>query len=262
MPYYHVYISNSVEIEELDFSRKALVEHIVGPFMSGKKFLCKGKFVDPFKVKEIRIFKTEETSSQFSESTVRLLYQLNLSALNELSEIASDVTRDFIVAAPAKGKNVFIVHGRDAKPVRELKDLLQKVGLNPIVLHEQPSESRTIIEQLERYSDVGYVFIILTPDDIGALRSRFVQRRPGLLIKRSLKSFLELKPRARQNVILELGFFIGKLGRDRVCCLHKGDVELPSDIRGMVYISFKASINQARNKIIKELRKAGYEVKA
>lgn len=70
-----------------------------------------------------------------------------------------------------------------------------------------------------------------------------------------------LRNRARQNVVLELGYFIGKLSRDRVCCLHKGDVELPSDMHGIVYIFFKKSVNEVRHKIIKELKEAGYEIK-
>jgi len=70
-----------------------------------------------------------------------------------------------------------------------------------------------------------------------------------------------LKPRARQNVVLEFGYFMGLLGRDRVCCLYKGNVELPSDMHGIVYISFKESVTEVRNKIIKELKAAGYEIK-
>lgn len=294
MPYYHVYISNSVELEELDLSKKALVEHVVKPFLSGEKFLCRGKFVDPFEIKRIRIFRTEKPSSQFSESTVRLLYSLNLSALTELSDIASDVTRDFITRAPTKGKNIFIVHGRVTKPVRELKAMLQRFGLNPIVIHEQPSGSRTIVEKLEKYSDVGYAFVILTPDDIGvsfqdlfektakcsyedeALNAarRILEQSKGNIERfiefnqkfmqepEDASKFLEfLIPRARQNVVLEFGYFMGLLGRDRVCCLYKGDVELPSDLHGIVYIPFKETINEVRNKIIKELKAAGYEIR-
>ena len=62
-------------------------------------------------------------------------------------------------------------------------------------------------------------------------------------------------------MILEFGYFIGKLGRDRVCCLYKGDVELPSDMHGIVYIPFKDSVEEARDMIIKELREAGYEIR-
>ena len=146
---------------------------------------------------------------------------------------------------PISARNVFIVHGHDVQPVKQLKEMLAEFGLNPIVLHEQPSGSRTIIEKLERYSDVGYAFVILTPDDVGC---------------QGLGLIGVLNPRARQNVVLEFGYFIGRLGRDRVCCLYKGDVELPSDMQGIVYVPFKESLQECRNKIAKELRNAGYKI--
>jgi len=182
--------------------------------------------------------------------------------------------------APLSNK-VFIVHGRNHEPMKELKKMLKDFGLKPIVLHEQPSASRTIVEKLEKYSDVGYAFAVLTPDDVGCLNKIYLhsykvcEHEKGdsdEKRKQKTETFFRqmtgtLKNRARQNVILEFGYFIGKLdrdgvsGRDRVCCLLKGDVERPSDMHGIVYISFQESINEVRNKIIKELKAAGYEIK-
>jgi len=209
-------------------------------------------------------------------------------------------------------KNVFLVHGRDHKPTEELKTMLTGFGLKPIVLHEQPSGSRTIVEKLEKYSDVGYAFVILTPDDIGAL-DRDTMKKIDRIIKETISVaqnvwHMKAKPphigtstriagdlsdgisrttsemnrispehiektrrklrtlrssfgyRARQNVVLEFGYFIGLLDRDRVCCLYKG-VVLPSDMSGIVYIPFKESVNEVRDKIVKELKAAGYEIK-
>ena len=174
--------------------------------------------------------------------------------LNDLPYIKQEVYY-FVEKKKAKEKivplsnRVFIVHGRDTESLKELKTMLSGFGLNPIVLHEQPSGSRTIVEKLEKYSDVGYAFVILTPDDVGgAYKDKKILRFEG-------------KKRARQNVVLEFGYFIGLLGRDRVCCLYKGDVELPSDMHGIVYISFKESVNDVRNKIIKELKAAGYDIR-
>ena len=144
---------------------------------------------------------------------------------------------------------IFIVHGRDYKPMRELKKELSSLGLEPIILHEKASGSRTIIEKLERYSDVGYAFVILTPDDRGGL------------FKGNLFGGWKLEKsgfRARQNAILEFGYFAGRLGRDRVCCLYKGDVELPSDMHGITYIQFSESVKEIWNQIIRELRAVGY----
>ena len=166
--------------------------------------------------------------------------------------------------------------------MKELKKMLMDFGLKPIVLHEQPGGSRTILEKLEKYSDVGYAFVVLTPDDVGCVDVRVskslksvVERLQNLVeaytvIKRKgplkkarseLSRVINLfKPRARQNVVLEFGFFMGLLGRDRVCCLYKGDVELPSDMLGIVYILFKESVEECRDKIIKELKAAGYRI--
>ncbi|MBT0159357.1 nucleotide-binding protein [Candidatus Bathyarchaeota archaeon A05DMB-2] len=154
-------------------------------------------------------------------------------------------------------KEVFIVHGTDHGPMKELKAILAESGLNPIVLNEQPSGGRTLVEKLEEYSDVGYAFVILTPDDLGGIyESGKKWSRP-----KRLRSFLKKAyPRARQNVILELGYFIGKLGRDRVSCLLKKPLEQPSDIHGIVYIRFDKSLEEVRNAILKELEAAGYTV--
>ena len=167
-------------------------------------------------------------------------------------------------------KNVFIVHGKDRKSVKELKLMLKELGLNPIVLHELPSGSMTIIEKLEKFSEnVGFAFAILTPDDVGFKLNRFLSLlRTGTFEHDQKKWFLEetitheLKPRARQNVLLEFGFFMGKLSRSKVCCLYKGNVDLPSDMHGIVYVHFNNSVKECRDKIIKELKAVGYEIRA
>jgi len=175
-----------------------------------------------------------------------------------------------VVSKPSK--KVFIAHGRDFKPVKELKTMLVKFGLKPVVLREQPSGSRTVIEKLEKYSkNVSYAFIILTPDDGVFSPSSFQEAlKEGIVEASNLKEdnfFLNLFERmvtkstvakvARQNVILEFGYFIGKLGRDHVCCLYKGDVQLPSDMHGIVYVPFKNSVKEAKNDIMKELKAVG-----
>lgn len=141
-------------------------------------------------------------------------------------------------------KKIFIVHGHDDQARSELALIISRLGLEPIILHEQANEGMTVIEKLEKYSEVGYAFIILTPDDVGA--------------KTEQKD--NLQPRARQNVVFEFGIFVGKLGRNKVCCLYKGDMELPSDLHGLLYIPFETSVNEKQIDIVKELRAAGYEV--
>jgi predicted nucleotide-binding protein len=141
-------------------------------------------------------------------------------------------------------KKIFIVHGHDSQAKSDLAQILKRLEFEPIILHEKANEGMTLIEKLEKHSDVGYAFILLTPDDLGNVNGK--------------KD--EFLPRARQNVVFEFGLFVGKLGRKRVCCLYTGNVERPSDIDGLVYISFNSSINEVQLDIVKELRAAGYKV--
>jgi len=118
-------------------------------------------------------------------------------------------------------RKVFLVHGHDNEAKETMARFLVRLDLQPIILHEQPSEGRTIIEKFENYSqDVAFAIVLLTPDDLGS----------------SASDAANLRKRARQNVIMELGYFIGRLGRSRVCAVHKGGVELPSDYQGVLYV--------------------------
>lgn len=125
-------------------------------------------------------------------------------------------------------KDVFIVHGHEDIPKITLSNFLYKLGLNPIILHGQPNKGRTIIEKFEQHaSSATYAFVLLTPDDVG-----------------SEKHHPNPKPRARQNVILELGFFMAMLGRDRVCAVYTQNVEIPSDYQGVAYLSYQNTIEE------------------
>jgi predicted nucleotide-binding protein len=137
----------------------------------------------------------------------------------------------------------FVVHGHDEGARESLARFLDKVGVEPIILHEMASGGGTIIEKLERYSDVAFAVVLLTPDDVGAVAT----------------SKDRLSSRARQNVILELGYFIGKLGRSHVCVLLKGDIELPSDMLGVVHVPM-TDADGWRLRLGKELRNAGFEI--
>ena len=141
--------------------------------------------------------------------------------------------------------NVFVVHGRDEGAKEAVARFLTKLDLIPTILHEEPNQGRTVIEKFEQNAVVPFAVVLLTPDDVGSLR----------------ENQSNLRPRARQNVIFELGYFIGSLGRKRVCALTKGDVEEPSDYEGVVYIPLDDS-GAWKMGLVKELKSAGLDVDA
>lgn len=142
-----------------------------------------------------------------------------------------------------KNKKVFIVHGHNNELKEATARLVEKIGLEAVILHEQANEGLTIIQKLEKQADVGYAIILYTPCDEG--------RKKG-----SRNS----KPRARQNVVFEHGLFMGKLGARRVCALRKSEVEMPSDAQGILYIEVKDGSNDWMYQVAKELKNAGYDV--
>lgn len=137
---------------------------------------------------------------------------------------------------------VFIVHGRDNEAKQEVARFIERLGLEAIILHEQVSRSHTIIEKIEEYSNVGYAVVIYTPCDEGRLKGE-----------------KEFRSRARQNVVFEHGFLMGKIGRKNVCALVKGDIETPNDISGVVYENMDSS-GAWKLSIAKELKAAGYQI--
>lgn len=146
-------------------------------------------------------------------------------------------------AVSPPGRDVFVVHGRDEAAKEAVARFLERLGLNAVILHEQPNRGQTIIEKFERHAAVGFAVVLLTPDDRGGLNDEAAPTTP----------------RARQNVVFEFGYFIGRLGRPRVCALYKEGVELPSDIDGLVYISMDGG-DGWRLKLAKEIKAAGIDV--
>jgi predicted nucleotide-binding protein len=140
-------------------------------------------------------------------------------------------------------RRVFVVHGHDDGVKETVARFLGKLELEPIVLHEQPSRGRTIIEKFEDHSDVAFAVVLFTPDDIGY----------------PVGAASQSKPRARQNVVLELGFFLGALGRARVCVLYNSGVELPSDYSGVLYQELDAP-GAWRFHLAREIKASGIAV--
>ena len=140
-------------------------------------------------------------------------------------EVYADPKSDWLIREPlesevekvtVKAPKIFIVHGHDNEAKAEVARFVERLGFQAIILHEQVSRNRTVIEKFEANSDVSFAIVLLTPDDEGGKKGD------------------PAKPRARQNVVLELGYFVGRLGRDKVCALKRGEVEIPSDFNGVI----------------------------
>jgi len=167
------------------------------------------------------------------------ILQACASLVETLSENSDSSSQE--ETSPHKGQSVFVVHGRDTAVRDAVARYVEKLGLETIVLQEQPNRGRTIIEKFEHHaSETGFAVVLLTPDDIGALG---VPDEPQ-------------SSRARQNVIFELGYFMGGLGRNHVALVHKGKVELPSDLAGIVYIPFDEQEGW-KLRLARELQSAG-----
>lgn len=142
-----------------------------------------------------------------------------------------------------KTSKVFIVHGHDDGVKASVARFIEKLGFQAVILHEQANEGRTIIEKFEAHAEADFAVVLFTPDDMGYQ----VKQGPEYA-----------KPRARQNVVLELGFFMGLLGRNRVAVLHTGDLEMPSDYSGVLFITLNDETWNYR--LAKEMKASGLDV--
>lgn len=140
-----------------------------------------------------------------------------------------------------KAASIFIVHGHDESSHEKVARFLERIGFEAIILHEQANRGRTVIEKVIENGNVGFAVVLLTPDDEGCVKGG----KP--------------EPRARQNVLLELGFFIGHLGRDKVFALTKGMVEIPSDFAGVIWENMDAN-NGWKQSLSRELEAAGHKI--
>jgi predicted nucleotide-binding protein len=145
---------------------------------------------------------------------------------------------------PETMRKVFIVHGHDDLMKHSAARFVSKLLLEPVILHELPNGGRTIIEKFLDHSEVGFAIVLLSGDDRGGAVSKSVDT---------------YQPRARQNVIFELGFFIGRLDRSKVVALYKDDVEVPSDYKGVLFVPFdKGGLWEIQ--VAKEMRAAGLKI--
>jgi predicted nucleotide-binding protein len=151
-------------------------------------------------------------------------------------------------AAPAASRRVFVVYGHDEAAKTQLEAMLRRWDLEPLIMDQLPSEGQTLIEKLEKYtsSDVGFAVVLATPDDEAYARGKQDEKRY----------------RARQNVVIELGLLLAKLGRPKVAILLKNqdEMERPSDIQGLIYLPFRDDVAEAKVPLAKEMEKQGIRI--
>ena len=212
----------AVGIEILD--RKGIKPKFEKPLDGfGYSILNERLKLDYFDLKNLD-FDFEQELDKLSEPYLQRLKLFKEFLLDYSSDFSGGVNLDKKDERIVSNK-VFIVHGHNDGIKLEVAQALTKLGLVPIILHEQKSENKTIIEKIEANSDVKFAIVLLTDDDEG----------------KSIKE-ADLKPRARQNVIFEMGYFIGLLGRKNVCCLVNNDkLEKPNDISGIVYLNYNGN---------------------
>lgn len=163
--------------------------------------------------------------------------------IEELKLFPEEVDIENIKDKSIDCSKVFIVHGHDDGAKNEVARFIEKLGFEAKILHEQIDSGATIIEKLEKHTDVGFAIVLYTACDVGGVRSK-----PE-----------DLKSRARQNVVFEHGLLIGKIGRANVVALVKGDLEIPNDISGVVYKSMDIS-GAWKYSVAREMKSSGYDV--
>ena len=245
-----------IDKESLDF----ITEEIIKPYLNGVDFIVDGYILNKSRITRIKIVESEKSIKELREYKQRTLspgviYFYHYRDIINNDELVKDITNEILsnqgkqitdkqIGEMFDMQKVFIVHGRDDHIKIDVARFLEQMEISPIILHEQASQGKTIIEKIEEYSNVGYGIVLYTPCDKGGLADC---------------EDSELKPSARQNVVFEHGYLIGKLGRDRVCALMKDDVEYPNDISGILYIKYQNN-DAWKLDLAKELKKAGYDI--
>jgi predicted nucleotide-binding protein len=223
---------------------------LLGTLFSNEKFAKEYETKSHIAVFSMSPSSLHEDIQDYKDSISRKINAIEsiLGRLELIPEVVADASTPTVKRASPNTTNVFLVHGHNEAAKHELASFLKDIGLNPIILNDQPNKGKTIIEKLEFYaSQASFAVVLLTPDDTG-----------------KAKSDQKESSRARQNVILELGYFIGRLGRDHTCALYKKDVvlpdfELPSDYSGVVYTPMDTH-GGWKLSLARELKIAGFKL--
>ncbi|BBN60710.1 TIR domain-containing protein [Hydrogenovibrio marinus] len=248
----HYYEFDNPDLEEIK-------ELIVIPYKENNEIYIDGAYIKRKDIISLKIKSSERPTVELkaiAQSNVphNVLAVYTTTNVVHNGRYVTDITKETLKSSggilnpssPAQTSSVdknevFIVHGRDEHAKIDAARFIESLGLKAIILHEQTNSGKTIIEKIESYTNVGFAIVLYTPCDIGGLENG------------------EQRPRARQNVVFEHGFLIGKLGRSNVCALVKGQVEKPNDISGIAYIPLDDH-GAWKMKVAQEMRSAGYNI--
>ncbi len=277
---YHVRITlqsdRSHDETKCDLSEAELRDRVLTPYELGNPLIINGRTIPPHDIERIRVSQSEGSIEHLiaivkhedRNSSVMVLGGPSYEWSAE--DKATDVTDQFISGPPgykkptdvrpipvpvgsgaptdAKsatvGTKVFLVHGQNDAAKEKVARFLEKLKLNAVILHEQPNKGRTIIEKFTDHADVPFAVVLMTADDVGGVKGTPPKK---------------LSPRARQNVVLELGYFLARLGRGHVCALFESGVEMPSDYSGVLYLPLDSG-GAWRLQLVKEIKAAGLPV--
>jgi predicted nucleotide-binding protein len=274
--YYQVLIETNERVGKSNTNRQffeldktnllEIEEDIIIPYLQKKEFQFDGYFLKPSDIARVVVKQSERTTKEYSKienqnMSPGIIMYISPQDTVDYDKYMTDITKQLFKTAKDKidsGKTesktikpkdkpdmtkVFIVHGQDETTKLDVARFVEKLGFEAIILHEQVSSGKTIIEKIEEFSNVGYGVVLYTPCDLGAKKG----------------DEKNLQARARQNVVFEHGYLIAKLGRRNVCALVKGKIEIPNDISGVVYVPLDDH-KAWKLELAKELRNAGYNV--
>lgn len=269
--YYHVIVETKEKDKKSEYmtyyelnstSLDEIMEFVVTPYSKKEQIYIDGRHISCADIRSLKIKSSEMSLGELCDIAQRkvppnvffVCTQLFiLSDENYVKDITKDTLRSVGGALISDSKSttndaiennkVFIIHGRDDQAKTETARFIEQLGLEAIILHEQTSSGKTIIEKIESYSkNIGFALVLYTKCDEGRLVGEE-----------------EWRHRARQNVVFEHGYLVGKLSRQRVCALVKDGVETPGDINGCVYVDHD-SRGAWRMTVAKELKAAGYHI--
>ena len=252
-------------IKEIDkISKEEILNDILVPYLNEEEFVVNGYFLKKENIVRLKIVTTEQSArllaqhenNNMPEGLImyvapedilnydKYITDVTKSLISEAKELMTNSKQNVIYKSePLDKTKVFIVHGHDTAAKLEVARFIEKIGLEPIILHEQVNDGMTIIEKIEKYSNVGFGIVLYTPCDIGYAKDKEKEKMA----------------RARQNVVFEHGYLISKLGRNNVCALVKDSVEVPNDISGIVYIPLDSN-GGWKIPLAKEMKSSGYEI--